>query len=62
MEAYRTRGRRVGDFGVMKVSYYSKHGIPGRWYAAGPSTQSHLSRDAKKMPRRLKSGRRLEAT
>ncbi|CAK0812923.1 unnamed protein product, partial [Prorocentrum cordatum] len=47
LEAYRLRGSRRGDRGVLKVAYHRKHGIPGRWYAAGPAMQSFSSRGAK---------------
>ena len=44
LERYRREGTRHGDFCAIKVRYVRKHGLPGRWYAQGPSIQSHLTK------------------
>lgn len=48
VERVQTEGGRVGgDYATIQVTYYSLHGIPGRWYARGPSAQK-LSRTARR--------------
>ena len=44
---YRREGRRVGDFGIIRVTYVRKHGLRGRWYAKGPSIQSYCTKTAR---------------
>ena len=47
LDRYARHGKRSGDFAILTVEYVRKHGVPGRWYAKGPSIQLYLSKFAR---------------